>query len=43
VENSNVNLTDELIGLINAQRMFQSNAKAIESMSEMTQRMTQAS
>ena len=40
LETSNVNLTDELLGLINAQRMFQSNAKAIEAVSEMTRRMT---
>lgn len=40
LETSNVNLTDELLGLINAQRMFQSNAKAIEAVSDMTRRMT---
>lgn len=40
LETSNVNLTDELLGLINAQRMFQSNAKAIEAVSNMTRRMT---
>jgi flagellar hook protein FlgE len=40
LETSNVNLTDELLGLINAQRMFQSNAKAVEAVSEMTRRMT---
>lgn len=40
LETSNVNVTDELLGLINAQRMFQSNAKAVEAVSEMTRRMT---
>ncbi|NBS48166.1 MAG: hypothetical protein EBS99_14315, partial [Betaproteobacteria bacterium] len=34
---ANVDLTQELVDLINAQRNFQANAKAIETNSTMTQ------
>jgi flagellar hook protein FlgE len=37
LERSNVDITEELVALISAQRNFQANAKAIESASNMTQ------
>jgi flagellar hook protein FlgE len=37
IERSNVDLTQELIELITAQRNFQANAKAIETANTMTQ------
>jgi flagellar hook protein FlgE len=37
LERSNVDITEELVGLISAQRNFQANAKAIETASTMTQ------
>ncbi len=37
LENANVDLTEELVGLITAQRNFQANAKAIETANAMTQ------
>ena len=37
IERSNVNVTEELVGLIAAQRNFQANAKAIEGASTLTQ------
>jgi flagellar hook protein FlgE len=37
LERSNVDITEELVSLISAQRNFQANAKAIESASNMTQ------
>jgi flagellar hook protein FlgE len=37
LERSNVDLTEELVGLISAQRNFQANAKAIEAASTITQ------
>lgn len=37
VERSNVDLTEELVGLITAQRYFQANAKAIDTASQITQ------
>ena len=37
LERSNVDITEELVALISAQRNFQANAKAIESASTMTQ------
>jgi flagellar hook protein FlgE len=36
LEKSNVNLTDEMMDLIAAQRNFQANAKAIETITAMT-------
>ncbi len=37
LERSNVDITEELVALISAQRNFQANSKAIETASEMTQ------
>lgn len=37
LERSNVDLTEELVGLINAQRTFQANAKAIDTASSLLQ------
>lgn len=37
IERSNVDMTEELVGLINAQRNFQANAKAIDTASQLTQ------
>lgn len=37
IERSNVDITEELVSLISAQRNFQANAKAIETASNMTQ------
>lgn len=37
IERSNVDLTEELVGLITAQRNFQANAKAIDTASQITQ------
>lgn len=37
IERSNVDLTEELVGLITAQRNFQANAKAIDTASQVTQ------
>ncbi|HEX8447355.1 MAG TPA: flagellar hook protein FlgE [Sphingomonas sp.] len=37
LEQSNVDITDELVALITAQRNFQANAKAIDTASQMTQ------
>lgn len=37
IERSNVDLTEELVGLITAQRYFQANAKAIDTASQITQ------
>ena len=37
LERSNVDVTEELVALISAQRNFQANAKAIETANTMTQ------
>ena len=37
IERSNVDITEELVGLITAQRNFQANAKAIDTASQITQ------
>ena len=37
IERANVDITEELVALISAQRNFQANAKAIETASTMTQ------
>ena len=37
IERANVDITEELVALIGAQRNFQANAKAIETASAMTQ------
>jgi flagellar hook protein FlgE len=37
LERSNVDLTEELVGLINAQRTFQANAKAIDTAASLLQ------
>jgi flagellar hook protein FlgE len=37
IERSNVDFTEELVGLISAQRNFQANAKAIDTASQLTQ------
>lgn len=37
IERSNVDITEELVGLITAQRNFQANAKAIDTASQVTQ------
>jgi flagellar hook protein FlgE len=37
LERANVDVTEELVALISAQRNFQANAKAIETASNMTQ------
>ncbi|MFM9768082.1 flagellar basal body rod C-terminal domain-containing protein, partial [Streptomyces scabiei] len=37
VERSNVDITEELVGLIAAQRTFQANAKALETSSQISQ------
>jgi flagellar hook protein FlgE len=37
IERSNVDMTEELVGLIAAQRNFQANAKAIDTASQLTQ------
>lgn len=41
LERSNVDITEELVNLITAQRNFQANAKAIETSSQMTQTIIQ--
>lgn len=41
LERSNVELTDELVNLIVAQRDFQANAKAVETDGQMIQSMLQ--
>lgn len=41
VETSNVNLTEELVNLITAQRAFEINSRAIQSSDQMLQRLTQ--
>jgi flagellar hook protein FlgE len=41
LERSNVDITEELVALISAQRNFQANAKAIETASNMTQTIVQ--
>ncbi len=41
LERSNVDITEELVALINAQRNFQANAKAIETASNITQTIVQ--
>ncbi|QUT05843.1 flagellar hook-basal body complex protein [Sphingobium phenoxybenzoativorans] len=41
LERSNVDITEELVALINAQRNFQANAKAIETASNITQTVVQ--
>ncbi len=43
LEQSNVDITDELVALIAAQRNFQANAKAIETANTLTQTIIQAS
>ncbi len=40
IERSNVDITEELVALISAQRNFQANAKAIEAASTITQAIT---
>ena len=37
LERSNIDITEELVGLITAQRNFQANAKAIDTSSQVTQ------
>ena len=37
IERSNVDITEELVGLITAQRNFQANAKAIDTASQISQ------
>ena len=37
VERSNVDITEELVGLIAAQRNFQANAKALDTSSQISQ------
>ena len=37
LERSNVDIAEELVGLITAQRSFQANAKAIDTASQITQ------
>ncbi|WP_137937454.1 flagellar basal-body rod protein FlgG [Chitinivorax sp. B] len=41
VENSNVNVTEELINMIQAQRSFEINSRAIQTSDQMLQRLTQ--
>ena len=41
LERSNVDLTEELVGLISAQRNFQANAKAIDTASSLLQTIIQ--
>ena len=41
VERSNVDITEELVGLISAQRNFQANAKAIDTAGQLTQSILQ--
>ncbi|MBY0446043.1 MAG: flagellar hook-basal body complex protein, partial [Burkholderiales bacterium] len=41
VETSNVNVTEELINMIQAQRSFEINSKAIKTSDEMLQKLTQ--
>ncbi|MFN0314232.1 MAG: flagellar basal-body rod protein FlgG [Burkholderiales bacterium] len=41
VETSNVNITEELVNLITAQRAFEINSKSIQSSDQMLQRLTQ--
>lgn len=41
VETSNVNITEELVNLITAQRAFEINSRAIQSSDQMLQRLTQ--
>lgn len=41
VERSNVDITEELVGLISAQRNFQANAKAIDTAGQLTQAILQ--
>ncbi|MEQ1688972.1 MAG: flagellar hook-basal body complex protein, partial [Sphingopyxis sp.] len=40
LEQSNVDITEELVGLITAQRNFQANAKALEAANTLTQTVT---
>ncbi len=40
IERSNVDITEELVALISAQRNFQANAKAIEAASTITRAIT---
>ena len=37
IEGSNVDITEELVGLIAAQRNFQANAKALDTASQISQ------
>ena len=37
IERSNVDITEELVGLIAAQRNFQANAKALDTASQISQ------
>ena len=41
LERSNVDLTEELVGLISAQRNFQANARAIDTASQLLQTIIQ--
>jgi flagellar basal-body rod protein FlgG len=41
VETSNVNVTEELVNLITAQRAFEINSRSIQSSDQMLQRLTQ--
>ena len=41
LERSNVDLTEELVGLISAQRNFQANARAIDTASSLLQTIVQ--
>ena len=40
LERANVDITEELVGLITAQRNFQANAKAIDTANAITQTVT---
>jgi flagellar basal-body rod protein FlgG len=41
LETSNVNVTEELVDLITAQRAFEINSRAVQTSDEMLQRLTQ--
>jgi len=41
VETSNVNVVEEMVGMIQTQRAYEINSKAVESSDEMLQRLTQ--
>lgn len=41
METSNVNVVEEMVGMIQTQRAYEINSKAVESSDEMLQRLTQ--